>query len=78
MNCHAGLIPLLIDQQRLSQIQRAGSIMSVDTLAADRTEQHLHGGEERLPPLTAGIVVIGLALLCWVPLLLPIIAFFHR
>jgi hypothetical protein len=51
--------------------------MNVNTVATDRIAQNPNGEAERLPVLTAGIVILGLALLCWFPLLLPILAFVH-
>jgi hypothetical protein len=34
--------------------------------------------DDRLAPLTAGFVIVGLSVLCWLPVLLPIIALAHR
>jgi hypothetical protein len=52
--------------------------MSVDAVTTERFRQENHAAEERLPPLTAGFAIVGLSLLCWVPLLLPLVAFLHR
>jgi hypothetical protein len=51
--------------------------MNVSTVTADRIAQNTDGEAERLPVLTAGVAILGLALLCWLPLLLPILAFLH-
>jgi hypothetical protein len=52
--------------------------MTVNTLVTENIGQAATGDADRLPPLTAGVVIFGLSLLCWAPLLLPVIALFHR
>ncbi|HUC12733.1 MAG TPA: hypothetical protein VL985_20245 [Stellaceae bacterium] len=52
--------------------------MSINVLAAEQIEPGSKGEAERLPVLTAGLLIFGLSLLCWLPLLLPIIALVHR
>jgi len=52
--------------------------MSVNTVLTKRFGQEGHTEAERLPPLTAGFAIVGLSLLCWAPLLLPLVAFLHR
>jgi hypothetical protein len=57
---------------------RLDRIMSVNTFATGSAERHLSDVEDRLPAFTAGVVIFGLSLLCWIPLLLPVVAFFHH
>jgi hypothetical protein len=52
--------------------------MSVNALVTEGAGQATHREAERLPALTAGFAIVSLSLLCWVPLLLPIVAFLHR
>jgi hypothetical protein len=52
--------------------------MSVNTLVSEGIERNTGDEHDRLPRLTAGMVILGLSLLCWVPLLLPIYAFLHH
>jgi hypothetical protein len=52
--------------------------MSVNTLVTEQLGQDRFTDAERLPALTAGFAIVGLSLLCWLPLLLPLIVFLHR
>jgi hypothetical protein len=52
--------------------------MSVNTLATQSLGEDQRADAERLPALTAGIAIFGLSLLCWVPLVLPFVAFLHH
>jgi hypothetical protein len=54
--------------------------MSVNTFVANRQVLRAEMADEdnRLAPLTAGFVILGLSVLGWLPLLLPIIALGHR
>lgn len=51
--------------------------MSVNSLVTERFVQERHDDAERLPALTAGIAIVGLSLLCWAALLMPLVAFLH-
>jgi hypothetical protein len=53
-------------------------IMAVNTLATDDMDQYRADQVDRLPPLTAGLAIFGLSLLCWLPLLLPALVLLHR
>ena len=55
-----------------------GRVMSVNTLVSEGIERNARDENYRLPPVTAGMVILGLSLLSWVPLLLPIYAFLHH
>jgi hypothetical protein len=44
----------------------------------DIVGQQPAAGEDRLSPRTAIYTVLGLSLLGWMPLLLPVLVFFHH
>jgi hypothetical protein len=52
-------------------------LMTVNTITED-IERHATGEEVRLPVLMAGVAIAGLSVLCWMPLLLPILSFLHH
>jgi hypothetical protein len=54
--------------------------MSINTIVANRQMLRAEIADEdnRLAPLTAGFVIVGLSVLGWLPLLLPIIALAHH
>lgn len=52
--------------------------MSMNITVAQAIEQDAGIERHRLPPLTAGIVIFGLSLLCWAPIVLPIFTFLHH
>jgi hypothetical protein len=55
-----------------------GGIMSVNILANESIERTASDERDRLPTLTAGVVIFGLSLLCWAALLLPVYTFVHH
>jgi hypothetical protein len=52
--------------------------MSVNILANESIERTASDERDRLPTLTAGVVIFGLSLLCWAALLLPVYTFVHH
>ena len=54
--------------------------MVVNTFVVDRQvpQAEIDDEDSRLAPLTASLVILGLSVLGWLPLLLPIIALSHR
>lgn len=54
--------------------------MSVNTFVVNRQvlPAEIAAEDNRLAPLTASFVILGLSVLGWLPVLLPIIALSHR
>src|SRR5579871_3042023 len=50
-------------------------MMTANILVNGESEQGQAGTAERLPPVTAGLVIFALSALCWLPLMLPFVVF---
>ena len=52
--------------------------MQINAFVTDIGHQEGRTGEGRLPVRTAVVTIFVLSLLSWVPIVLPLLAYFHR